>query len=68
VEDGWRYAMAPNGEIRLVVTTQGSKRQGTCVEDAQSRGLLARSIVDVGRRLSKVLQLGGALEAWSCFR
>jgi hypothetical protein len=25
VEDGWRYVMAPNGEIRLVVTTQGFK-------------------------------------------
>jgi hypothetical protein len=43
--------MAPSGEIRLVVTTQGSKRR---VLASKTLSLEA----DVGRRLSKLLWPG----------
>jgi hypothetical protein len=44
--------MTPNGEIRLVVTTQGSKRRALASKTLNG-GVLPRLTVDVGRRLLK---------------
>lgn len=55
--------MAPNGEIRLVVTTQGSKRR---VLASKTLSLEVCLTVDVGRRLSKSLEPGAAAAELTC--